>query len=215
MAVAIFALACSFLVPLGERYLRNRLVHDTRAEMRAVKAAMLAYYRDVGAFPSALADLATEPSGVTGWTGPYLTAEFADETANQDDFTYDAWEHAYLLYATSDSERRLRSLGENGINEGGGGDDLELRVNVSSVLRDLTLRELEEINVAVRSYNSTHLPGDPLPVRYPDALARLQALGFLPADPAVTAALAGDAWGHPYETRGPSPVMEVVSVGSH
>lgn len=212
VVVAIFAMVSAFIVPIGELFLRRRLEHDTRAEMRAVKSAILAYYRDVGAYPAALGDLATKPDGATGWVGPYLTAGFTDESATDDDFTCDAWRHRYLLIATSVHEQRLRSLGENGLNDGGHGDDIDLRIDVSSVLRDLTQCELEEINIAVRAHNAAHLPDSPLPISYAAALAVLQTEGFLPSGEAATTKLSTDAWGQAYETRGPSPVMEVVSI---
>jgi len=59
------------------------------------------YVGDVGALPSSLTNLATNPGGYTTWDGPYI-----DPGPNGNDYLSDAWSTAYIL-----SDTLIRSIG--------------------------------------------------------------------------------------------------------
>jgi general secretion pathway protein G len=213
VVLAILGLLAGILFPTAELYLDSRMIESTREEMRRVGDAILRYYQDVGSFPATLQDLEVKPAGAAGWSGPYVRAAFQNETANQDDYRYDAWRSAYLYLSQSATVRRLRSIGPNRSDNNGTGDDIDLDVDASPVLREITRQEMLEINIAISNYNLTHLPSQPLPASFAALLSTLQSQGYLPSDGASTARYSTDGWGQAY-VPGPSPVQEVSSAGA-
>jgi len=87
------------------------------------------YEQDVSALPTALSDLLTKPGPVSacsantttavleGWCGPYWTDNYSGELTFAD-----GWGRT-IVYDSGN--RKLRSLGPDGIDQSGGGDDLE------------------------------------------------------------------------------------------
>ncbi|MEW6744577.1 MAG: type II secretion system protein [Planctomycetota bacterium] len=212
LVLAVFAIAATMAIPLADRYLTQRLRQETRDEMLQLREAIGHYFEDAGAFPAALEDLEERPIGVNGWQGPYVTRLFNDDQAALDDYLHDGWHRLYAFSVTSPTTRNLSSVGVNGIDEGGTGDDIVLPIEVASVLRKRTVTALEVINVAVQAYNRENLPSSPLPTSYASLLSTLRAGGYLP--PAGTMDfIETDAWGQPYVTDG-SPVIAVLSAGS-
>ncbi|MFO0981226.1 MAG: type II secretion system protein GspG [Planctomycetota bacterium] len=214
VVVAVFSLAAAFIIPIGDKYVRQQMDHATRQEMLALREAVFRYYADVQAFPAALTSLNSKPTGVTSWMGPYLTADFGTQTTTEDDYRYDAWRHAYQIINSGTYQRTLRSSGENGVDDSGGGDDIDLCMNVAPILRDITVKELEIINAAVRAFNTANLPGTALSATYTTLLGQLQAAGYLPNNAATTTQLGSDGWGQAYLTVGATPVIEVTSAAS-
>ncbi|MFO0981232.1 MAG: type II secretion system protein GspG [Planctomycetota bacterium] len=210
---AIFSLAAAFIIPIGEKYLTRKLEYATRDEMLKIRDAALRFYEDVGRFPATLAELASEPGGTTGWTGPYLTVDFSNESTTENDFRYDAWRHAYTLVEAGAYERLLRSTGQNGTSESGSGDDLELHIHAAPILRKIEARRLDTLNAAIGAYNATYLPAQPLSSDLGAAISRLQQLGFLPSDAQSTSELSTDVWGQPWVMRG-SPLAALGSLGA-
>ena len=69
------------------------LAHAIRgnpALYKSGKASSFGYVGDIGAFPSALSDLISQPSGYTTWNGPYITDN------GSSDYTTDGWGAAYV-----------------------------------------------------------------------------------------------------------------------
>ena len=93
-----------------------------------VTLSQRAYEQDVGALPTTLNDLVTKPGAVaacaytaakvqlSGWCGPYWSSIYSGANVFAD-----AWGRN-LVYDSAN--RRVYSVGANGIDEGGGGDDL-------------------------------------------------------------------------------------------
>lgn len=84
------------------------------------------YEADMGAPPGNLASLvtySTNPNGYydpivrRGWRGPYV------DTSSISDYSKDAWSQAYTF---STGSRFIRSLGPNGANDAGAGDDISI-----------------------------------------------------------------------------------------
>jgi prepilin-type N-terminal cleavage/methylation domain-containing protein len=211
-SLAIITLLAGLIFPTAELYLRNRMISDTRDEMKRLSDAMFAYYENVGAFPSTLSDLETKPAGATNWEGPYIRPEFQGDVSANDDYRYDAWRSAYVYSSPSTTTRRLRSLGPNRTDDSGSGDDIVIDVDAAPAMREITRQALTEINIAIINYNSTHLPGTPLTGTWSAILTTLQTGGYLPSGAASTARYTNDGWGHPY-VPGPAPVQSVTSQG--
>lgn len=86
------------------------------------------YEQDVLALPNAFTDLITQPGGVAncalntqsatlhGWCGPYLVNSYSGQNLWADGWGRD------LIY--DKNNRRIRSMGPNGVDNSGGGDDL-------------------------------------------------------------------------------------------
>ena len=212
-SLAILTLLAGLIFPTAELYLRNRMTSDTRDEMKKLANAIYKYYENVGAFPSALGDLETKPGGVSNWEGPYIRPEFQGDATNNDDYRYDGWRTAYVLISSSSTVRRVRSWGPNRTNDSGSSDDINIDVDISPVLREQTRLELEEINIAIANYNSTHLPGTPLSTTYATLLSTLQTGAYLPSGATATTKYTSDGWSHTY-LPGPAPVQEVTAQGA-
>lgn len=84
-------------------------------------ATALSYYRlNVGSFPDAsqgLQALVTQPSGATGWNGPYLEGGREVPT--------DPWGNAFVYEVAGPGQVVIRSLGRDG-QEGGDGEDADI-----------------------------------------------------------------------------------------
>jgi hypothetical protein len=89
--------------------------------MKQSRFALHAFRKDVGRFPTVeegLAALRIQPAGVDTWKGPYLNIETPD---------LDLWDrplHYSLIDTPAGQYINLYSLGANGQDEGGLGDDL-------------------------------------------------------------------------------------------
>ena len=181
---------------------------ETELEMEFVAQALHDYYADTRSFPSSLSGLRVKPSGVAQWLGPYAVADddAAHDAAN--DFTEDAWGHAYTVNVTGNGKATLTSHGRDGTVSTS--DDIVVMIDAADVLRDLTLAEIDAVESAILAWNADCLPGAPLSSNYSALLDTLQQWGYLPAGAAVKAELLTDAWGVQYVT-GPAPVFDIDS----
>ncbi len=66
-----------------------RAIRGNPALYESGQTSSFGYVGDVGAFPSTLADLVTQPSGFTTWNGPYISDDGSGEYAK------DAWGTTY------------------------------------------------------------------------------------------------------------------------
>jgi general secretion pathway protein G len=132
--------------------------------MAALKEALLSYYADVDDFPAStgnaqadLTDLVTDP-GVSGWSGPYISAGFEGS-----DFVNDAWKRPLAYDHTPGSAScTIMSNGPDGVY--GNSDDMVMTVNATAVYRRKAERirqELEVVKVAAQAYsvNNGYYPG--------------------------------------------------------
>ena len=84
-------------------------------------ATALSYYRlNTGSFPDAsqgLQALISQPSGASGWNGPYIDA--------QNGVPDDPWGNPFSYEVTGPGQVTIRSLGRDG-QEGGDGEDADI-----------------------------------------------------------------------------------------
>jgi len=95
------------------------------ANLQPISTSDRTYETDVGALPTALTDLVTKPGAVSacaqnnttmnmeGWCGPYWGITFVGES----NFT-DGWKRT-IVYDSGN--RKMRSLGPDGVDQSGGG----------------------------------------------------------------------------------------------
>lgn len=123
--------------------IRDALVGDEAIETNGTRSDF-GYHGDIGALPSTLAGLTTQPGGVSafstdytnrfssGWRGPYLRAANSGE-----DFTNDGWGRDYV-YSPSASPPTLVSYGADGV-AGGTGLDQDITVQLPTDSRLATV----------------------------------------------------------------------------
>ncbi len=101
-------------------YVQRQVTHVRRdraqADLSFVAAALGLYRHDTGRSPGALDDLHTQPTGVSGWRGPYI----------DDGPLLDPWGNAYVYWRRSGRVYELLSYGADGV-PGGHGPGRDLR----------------------------------------------------------------------------------------
>lgn len=119
VAITIAAIVLSVALRAGKTLVDTGRVEETKAEMDALANAItgnarltsnqtqneFGYVGDVGALPTSLDDLVTNPGGYTTWRGPYLANRFTQYT---EDYKRDGWD---VLYAYVPDSVLLRSSG--------------------------------------------------------------------------------------------------------
>ena len=205
IVMSLIAVLAGVLTPAVGSMLRSKARGATIEEMQLLAQATLGYYRDTRNFPTALTQLmaGTAP----GWSGPYLTGTVDDPWSAQSGYVVDAFGNDYRLSAAG-LELTLSSDGPD--RTAGNADDIDLVVNVTPILRELTLAELAVINTAIVQYNATYVSTNPLPANWPVALSMLESQGYLPTG----SGYGTDEWGSAYVEvpAGVTPVTEVTSV---
>lgn len=152
--------------------LREKLA-ESQGELEALAAASRARFRDLGAFPATVADLA----------GSYLDA------GCQNAALIDGWNTPYrcVLLAGTAPSLRILSNGPDRQDDGGGDDDLLVLVSSVPPGRETTLQELAISQAALNGQ-----PGLVLVGAWPSAIR--PALG-------LAAAFDADGWGRPYQVN--------------
>jgi general secretion pathway protein G len=206
LVMALIAATSGIVLFAGGRYLESRYADATRLEVENLALAVRAYYRDTGVFPAEFRDLVENVPVVAGWRGPYVSL---DAQGANGGYLTDAWGQAYLYVPNGSASMIVRSSGQDGQNDGGGGDDVSKEVDVSDLFRAVTDREIREIDTAIRAYNLFSLPAAPLPSDYPSLLQTLKNQKYVPNDTRLDT----DAWGNAYVPGG-SPVQYVASSGA-
>ena len=153
VVLAIFALLTGVAIPVVGVTMRLEETSSTRERMDNLAIGIRNFYRDTGRFPVDLDELITASKKVPGWSGPYVSAGFADKSGN---LFYDAWQNAFQLLTVDAQTRRLRSSGMNGVDDKGTNDDIDLDVNVDTLLRDRNITLLSEMNSAIALYNANY-----------------------------------------------------------
>ena len=121
VVIAIICLIAAVLVPGVMGQLARARAKAAQVELDTVAASVEMFHTDVGRYPTqseGLNVLLTEPSGVDGWTGPYLK----DSRALKD-----PWNRPLIYVVSADGESFfVESYGADG-KPGGSGVDRDLR----------------------------------------------------------------------------------------
>ncbi|MFO0981229.1 MAG: type II secretion system protein GspG [Planctomycetota bacterium] len=209
MVLAISVLTASLAVSVMSSALTDEQTAAVQSSMMELKAAVRRYCDDTGIMPATLDDLVAM-NGVPRWSGPYVTAT-ADCAASTALLPLDPWGHAYLWSLTGTRTGRLLCTGADGVLDGATvNDDLFTPVDLTDILRAKTQQELEDLNLAIASYNTINLPAQPLPANIELLVTQLIASGLLQG---TVTAWATDAFGAFY-VPGPAPVQEVKCAGT-
>ena len=139
LAILGVSLTASVMILSVSRIQDSKATEDTKVRLlvvaRGISGKFLKYRdprreyeTDVAALPSSLNDLLVKPAAVTactvnnsekkleGWCGPYIDVKFQGETS-----FVDGWGNALILDSAG---RSVRSMGPDGVDNSGGGDDL-------------------------------------------------------------------------------------------
>ena len=204
IVMAVLAILVGAIAPAAGSILRSQGRQTTLAEMELLALASEDFYRDTRQFPSGPLELLT--SAVPGWSGPYLRGTVEDPWSNQSGYAVDGFGNAYT-FASSGFELTITSDGADRTN--GTADDHTVVVNMTPLLRKLTLAELDVLNAAVTRYNAVYLGTAPLSSTWGSALATLEANGYLPTGSGYDT----DEWGDTY-TADPPGVSPLTAVRS-
>ena len=140
MVIVIMSALAAVAVPRINDFITNSKIAATKNEMLQIRAAISGtpdrtaggryvdrgYIGDVGAVPSSLTDLTTQPGAVpdydyfsrTGWNGPYLQIDGTGA------ILIDAWSTAYVLNV---ADSTIRSWGPNKSDDSGTIDDILIK----------------------------------------------------------------------------------------
>jgi len=139
MVIVVMAALAAVSVPRINDFITNSKIQASKNEMLQIRAAISGtpdrtaggryvdrgYIGDVGALPSSLNDLITNPGlpaydyfSRTGWNGPYLVDNGTGEILR------DAWLVNYVLNV---ADSTIRSLGPNKTDDSGTGDDIVIK----------------------------------------------------------------------------------------
>jgi len=150
VVVSIMALLVGVAIPVVGASLRVTDENTTRKRMEALAEGIRNFYEDTGQLPAALSRLASIDEPIAGWAGPYVDEGFAGTKGN---IFYDAWQNAFEYLDIDAHTKRLRSRGLNRTDDSGGGDDIDLVVDVACLARKKNQQLLDEINNAIMTYN--------------------------------------------------------------
>ena len=139
MVIVVMAALAAVSVPRINDFITNSTIQASKNEMLQIRAAISGtpdrtaggryvdrgYIGDVGALPSSLNDLITNPGlpaydyfSRTGWNGPYLVDNGTGEILR------DAWLVNYVLNV---ADSTIRSFGPNKTDDSGTGDDIVIK----------------------------------------------------------------------------------------
>lgn len=217
--LAMIALLTTTTITLGtaavvyHQGLNDAFVEETFEELQGVSDAIGQYWQDVGSLPPDLDALIAPPDDVEGWMGPYIGEWFVDLAAAGIGPTQDAWGNPYIYEIAATNEANVRSMGINGIDDDGDGDDLTIVADIDANAWAVTRWEMRILNAAIAAYN--FYPTNPtyLPNGWNAAIGKLQSHGFLPSGNDVKERFRYDEWGQEYEPQG-NPITSVASSGA-
>jgi general secretion pathway protein G len=175
IAIAIIGIMIGAVAPVAHRQLVAAREDATRQELDRLRAALAAYYEDVGAFPGEGVGLAAlvGTSGPAGWQGPYLESGDSDPAAAVasdafgEPYLYDLAPSvlpagaADLIVASPGANRRveLRTGGTWNLANAATVDDIVLAIAAGPLNRDKrlgSLAELEALAAGARRHYQDH-----------------------------------------------------------
>lgn len=207
VVVAILALLAGMVAPVATSIVKQERNEATAARLQQVADATYAYFQDTMVLPTSLGALATKPN-VTGWAGPYIVDGFAASAQGTAKYSEDAYGSTLQFTRLNASSLRVRSFGADKAN--GGGDDIDVIVNVIPIRRQVTLARMAIWNAAITTYNQNRGTSQPpLPANIRTAFNMLVAAGYLPND----TKLRNDGFGSRFVANPPglSPLVAVKS----
>ena len=207
VVIAILSIVAGAAVPMALKGLTSKARRATQAELDDLSAAVVEYFRDTLTPPTDLAALEVAPAPpVPGWSGPYLPGAVADSITGTSGYQVDAWSRPYAFTVSGDLVT-ITSRAEDALS--GTTDDLSIRVSLTFVRREHTLRTLDIVNRAIGAYNAANGMDPFLPANYTSLLNTLVADGYLP----TATGYQTDAWGAAFveDPPGFAPVVRVTS----
>jgi general secretion pathway protein G len=119
VVIAIIGLLAGYVGPKYFGQIGKAEVKEARAQIDALEKALDAYRLDTGHYPTTqqgLSALVTQPSGTTGWAGPYL----------KKGVPMDPWGHPYQYKSPGDhGDYDVWSYGKDGA-PGGTGENADI-----------------------------------------------------------------------------------------
>ena len=205
VAITVLGILIGAAVPVTNKVVMYKARQATTAELQELREGAGAFFLDVEALPTSIAELLDDP-GRSGWIGPYLPVGRTERYIDPSGFELDAWSRPYTLAASGDV-LKIRSAGADGVSWTA--DDVTLDLDVTHIRRTKTLIRLERINRAVERYNAEHGATSPPPPDYTTLYSSLVEDGLLPSSPDYQT----DAWGNAFVIQAPGagPLVAVTS----
>ena len=204
VVMTVISMMVGVSIPMASTMLRSKARAKAYDELEVLGAGALEYFRDTLEIPDEVNDLLVD-SGADGWAGPYLTGTLDDRRTGVSGYRVDPWSKDYDWDVSGD-ELTLKSAGSDGTF--GTSKDIELVVDMTPVRREKTIRQLDQLRIAINAYNSLYLATDPLPANWATILSKLTSAGLIP----VGSGLEVDAWGDDFlPDPNASPVLNVTS----
>ena len=132
VVIAILGILISLVTAGAQTARRRGTITKGKATIAALETAIAMYHGDLGAYPPTgnaglVSALSVDPDDLD-WMGPYM--EFKQDELDADELV-DPWGHAYVYVSVNGGSPRHRqrsydlySLGPNGDDEDGVGDDI-------------------------------------------------------------------------------------------
>ncbi len=206
IAISIMAIIAGAAIPVASMAINSKKARATADELEGLQLAASEYFRDTGELPTAIASLETDPTGVSGWAGPYLQRFSIDPLSGLSQYAVDAWSNAYRVSA-SGSLLTISSGALGGVH--GDSNDISVTLDVTPIRREQTLKTIALINGVIVKYNETYIATEPLTSNYSNLLQQLVNRNYLPS----TAPFELDAWGDAF-TADPATLTPVVRITS-
>ncbi|MFT5734655.1 MAG: general secretion pathway protein G [Planctomycetota bacterium] len=214
VVMLIVSVMAGVVVPVASKVFDRGARKATSAEMQAVAEAVRLYFLDTVSLPVTASALSTDPGGVLGWSGPYLSGGVGNGSGSATDFDLDGWREPYQVSAAGDVWSLTSSGPDRTRNTV---DDIVIDVDITSERRSVTDERLAVINLAIRLYNEDWLSppppvsADPLSDIWSTAFAQLVSRGYL----SNAVIYLTDGWGDSFVRIGSSgPVVSVTSLNT-
>ena len=117
VVIAILGLLIGLVAPAALRQLGGARISVARQSIERIGSILDMYKLDVGSYPTTeqgLQALATDPTGVSNWNGPYVKGSVP----------LDPWNHPYKYAAPSTRSGHEYDLCSEGPNGSGGNDEI-------------------------------------------------------------------------------------------
>tara|TARA_R110002073_G_scaffold18859_8_gene69660 strand:+ start:5302 stop:5757 length:456 start_codon:yes stop_codon:yes gene_type:complete len=120
VVMVILGLLAAFVGPMLFSQIGGAKSRSAETQIASFATSLNFYRLDVGSLPDAsigLEALVRQPSGVSGWNGPYLNSD--------EGIPLDPWDEPYIYQLVGPGHAVIRSLGRDK-REGGEGEDADI-----------------------------------------------------------------------------------------